>query len=71
MLESRGIRQGTEVFVKDVADIDKPERKAHVFNVYPYPSTLLVVQYDDDGSMEQVESTQVTTLYEMNRRSFY
>lgn len=72
MLESRGIKRGVEVFVKDVIHPNEPERKAHVINTYPHPSSILVVQFDDDGSMIQVDETQVTTMFEKLRgRSYY
>ena len=71
MMSARGIKQGTEVYVKNILNSDKPDRKAHVLNIYPYPSNLLVIQYDDDGSMDQVEATHVTTMFEKNRTAFY
>ncbi len=67
MLDSRGIKRGVEVFVKDVVHPRKPERKAHVINTYPHPSSVLVVQFDDDGSMLQVDEMQVTTMFEKIR----
>ena len=67
MLENRGIRRGIEVFVKDDINPDMPERKARVVNTYPPPSRWLVVQYED-GNMDQVQESQVTTMYEINRR---
>ena len=70
MLESRGIKLGVEVYVKDSLDPYGSERKAHVINTYPSPSSVLVVQYDDDGSMAEVDEFQVTTMFEKNRRAF-
>ena len=67
MLESRGIRRGVEVYVKDSVHPSKDERKAHVINTYPSPSRILVVQFDDDGTMRQVDDTQVTTMFEKMR----
>jgi len=67
MLSDRGIRRGIEVFVKDVVNPDIPMRKARVVNVYPHPSRWLVVQYDD-GDIVQVEESQITTMFEINRR---
>ena len=67
MLNDRGIRRGIEVFVKDVVNPDIPLRKARVVNVYPHPSRWLVVQYDD-GDIVQVEESQITTMFEINRK---
>lgn len=67
MLNDRGIRRGIEVFVKDVVNPDIPMRKARVVNVYPHPSRWLVVQYDD-GDIVQVEESQITTMFEINRK---
>ena len=67
MLNDRGIRRGIEVFVKDVVNPDIPLRKAIVVNVYPHPSRWLVVQYDD-GDVAQVEESQITTMFEINRK---
>jgi len=67
MLKDRGIRRGIEVFVKDLSSSDVSEKKAIVVNTYPPPSNWLVVQYDD-GNMEHVEETRVTTMFEANRR---
>jgi len=66
MLKERGIRKGIEVFVKDAVNQDIPIRKARVVNIYPHPSRWLVVQYED-GNMNQVEESQVTTMFELNR----
>lgn len=66
MLRDRGIRKGIEVFVKDHENPDAPPKKARVVNVYPHPSSWLVVKYED-GDMDQVEERQVTTMFEMNR----
>lgn len=63
MLKNREIRVGIEVFVKDPIDPDSPEKRARVINIYPHPSTWMVVKYDD-GNMEQVEERYVTTMYE-------
>ena len=67
MLKDRGIRRGIEVFVRDPLNPDMPERKARVVNTYPHPSRWMVVQYED-GNMDQVEESQVTTMFEINRR---
>ena len=67
MLEDRGIRRGIEVFVKDAADPDVPAKWARVVRTYPRPSRWMVVQYKD-GNMEQVEESQVTTMFEITRR---
>ena len=67
MLKDRGIRRGVEVFVKDMLNPDTPERKGRVVNIYPHPSTWLVVEFED-GNMEQVEETQITTMFEINRQ---
>ena len=67
MLKDRGIRRGIKVFVKNPSNPDTPEKKAIVVNTYPHPSNWLVVQYDD-GNMEHVEETRVTTMFEANRR---
>ena len=69
MLRDRGIRRGVEVFVKSRVDPDIPEKKARVINTYPHPSRWLVVKYES-GDMEQVEESQVTTMFEKNRRGF-
>jgi len=67
MLKDRGIRRGIEVFVKNALDPDIPERKARVINIYPSPSSWLVVKYED-GNIDQVNERQVTTMFEINRR---
>jgi hypothetical protein len=67
MLKDRGIRRGIEVFVKNPLEPNMPERKARVVNIYPHPSRWLIVQYDD-GNMDQVEESQITTMFEVNRR---
>lgn len=67
MLKDRGIRKGIEVFVRNPLDPNMPERKARVVNIYPHPSRWLVVQYED-GNMDQVEETQVTTMFEIKRK---
>ena len=67
MLESRGIKKGTEVFVKDSLDSKASARRAWVVRTYPHPSQWLVVRYED-GNMEQVQENQVTTMFEENRR---
>ena len=67
MLRDRNIRRGIEVFVKNPINPDMPERKARVVNTYPHPSRWLVVQYED-GNMDQVEESQVTTMFEINRK---
>ena len=67
MLRERGIRKGIEVMVKDPINPDLPEKKARVVNVYPHPSSWLVVRFED-GNMKQVEERYVTTMFELNRR---
>jgi len=70
MLRDRNIRKGIEVFVDSKVNHDLPLRKAIVVNTYPHPSRWLVVKYDN-GDIENVEESQVTTMYEKNRRIFY
>lgn len=70
MLESRGIRRGVEVYVKNAIEPDLPEKKGIVVSTYPAPSRWLVVQYED-GNMEEVEEGQVTTMFEINRRKMF
>ena len=53
--------------VRDSIDPDLPEKKARVVNVYPHPSTWMVVRYED-GNMQQVDEKYVTTMFEINRR---
>lgn len=67
MLRDRGIRKGIKVLVKDTVNPDLPIKKARVVNTYPHPSRWLVVQYDD-GDIVQVEESQVTTMFEINRK---
>ena len=67
MLRDRGIRRGIEVLVKDREDPDLPERKAIVVNVYPHPSSWMVVKYED-GNVVEVEENQVTTMFEVYRK---
>ena len=67
MLKDRGIRRGIEVLVKNPLEPDRPQRKARVVNTYPAPSRWLIVQYED-GNMDQVEESQITTMFELNRR---
>lgn len=67
MLRDRGIRRGIEVLVKDAVDPDLPLKKARVVNTYPHPSSWLVVRFDD-GNVIEVEESQVTTMFEANRR---
>jgi hypothetical protein len=69
MLRDRGIRRGIEVFVHDPVNPDSSDRRARVVNVYPHPSSWMVVRYED-GNMDQVEEKQVTTMYEYNRKKF-
>jgi hypothetical protein len=38
-----------------------------VVNVYPHPSSWLVVKFDD-GNMKQVEEKYITTMFEVYRR---
>ena len=67
MLKDRGIRRGIEVFVKDATEPDMPAKKARVVNTYPHPSRWLVVKYED-GNVVEVEESQVTTMFEANRK---
>ena len=67
MLKDRGIKRGIEVFVKNALDHDIPERKARVINIYPPPSSWLVVKYED-GNIDQVNERQVTTMFEAYKR---
>jgi hypothetical protein len=67
MLKERGIRRGINVVVRDPQNPDDPGKKARVVNTYPHPSRWLVVEYDD-GNMAQVEESQVTTMFELNRK---
>lgn len=53
--------------MKDNLDSALSERKARVVNIYPHPSRWLIVQYED-GNMDQVEESQVTTMFEIKRR---
>ena len=66
MLEERGIRIGVEVFVKDQENPDTPIRKGVVIRTYPRPSRWLVVKLET-GDVQQVEESQVTTMFERNR----
>ena len=65
ILKDRGIKKGIEILVKN--DSGTSERKARVVNIYPHPSRWLVVQYED-GNMDQVEESQVTTMFEIYRK---
>ena len=67
MLEERGIRRGIEVMVKDRLEPDSPSKKARVVRTYPKPSRWLVVRFED-GNMKQVEESEVTTMFEINRK---
>lgn len=67
MLEDRGIRKGIEVFVKSELNPNITSRKARVIRTYPHPSRWLVVKYED-GDFEQVEESQVTTMFEADKR---
>jgi len=66
MLDERGIRKGIEVFIQNPMNPSMPERKAIVLRTYPRPSRWLVVKYET-GDIEQVEESQVTTMFEKNR----
>jgi len=66
-LRDRGIKKGIEVIVKDNLDSTVSERKARVVNIYPPPSRWLIVQYED-GNIDQVEESRVTTMFEIKRR---
>ena len=67
MLKDRGIRRGTEVLVKNSVYPNMPAKKAIVVRAYPRPSRWLVVKYES-GDMEQVEESQVTAIFEENRK---
>jgi hypothetical protein len=67
MLENRGVRRGIEVLVKDRSDPDTPLKKALVVRTYPRPSRWLIVKYES-GDMEHVEESQITTMFEANRK---
>ncbi len=67
MLKDRGIKRGIEVLVKDALDPESSEKKARVVNIYPHPSRWLIVQYED-GNMDQVEESQITTMFEIKRK---
>ena len=67
MLRDRGIKKGIEVLVRDTLDPNVSEKKARVVNIYPHPSRWLIVQYDD-GNMDQVEESQITTMFEIKRK---
>lgn len=68
MLEDRGIRKGVEVLVRPLDDPDGVPRKGTVVRTYPRPSRWFVVRYES-GDMEQVEESQVTTMFEVYRRT--
>ncbi|MEM0492715.1 MAG: hypothetical protein QXS02_01965 [Candidatus Thermoplasmatota archaeon] len=68
MLEERGIRVGVEVLVGDINEPDKPARKGIVVRTYPRPSRWMVVKFDT-GDIEQVEESQVTTMFEYLKKS--
>jgi len=70
MLEERGIRKGIEVLVRDPDAPNRPARKAIVIRTYPRPSRWFVVKFES-GDMEQVEETQVTTMYEEYKKGMY
>jgi len=70
MLEERGIRKGVEVFVRNPDAPGLPARKAVVIRTYPRPSRWFVVRYES-GDYEQVEETQVTTMFEEYNKGFY
>ena len=70
MLRERGIRRGIEVFVKSNEEPELPERKAIVVNTYPHPSRWLVVKFED-GDMKHVEESQITTMFEKNRKGLF
>ena len=46
---------------------DMPAKKAIVVRAYPRPSRWLVVKYES-GDMDQVEESQVTAIFEENRK---
>ncbi len=53
--------------MKNPLEPNIPKRKARVVNTYPAPSRWLIVQYED-GNMDQVEESQITTMIELNRQ---
>ena len=67
MLEDRGIRKGIEVLVHRVDEPGLPPRRATVIRTYPRPSHWFVVRFES-GDMEQVEESQVTTMFEYYRK---
>jgi hypothetical protein len=66
MLQDRGIRKGVEVLVYD-GDERRPPRRATVVRTYPSPSRWFIVRFES-GDMEQVEESQVTTMFEVYRQ---
>lgn len=70
MLRDRGIRRGIEVLVKDKINPDLPRKKGVVLNIYPPPSRWLVVKFDS-GDIQQVEESQITTMFEENRKALF
>ena len=69
MLEEKGIRKGIEVLVQNPTDPRRPVRKGIVLRTYPHPSHWLVVKFDT-GDIEQVEESQITTMFERRRSGF-
>jgi len=67
MLQDRGIRKGVEVLVRDSDEPRRPPRKATVVRTYPSPSRWFVVRFES-GDLEQVEESQVTTMFEVYRQ---
>jgi len=70
LLQARGIKRGIEVFVKDPLNPNEELRKARVVNIYPHPSSWLVVQFED-GEMKEVDESYVTTMFEHNRKAYF
>jgi len=68
MLEERGIRKGIEVMIQDLDDPAMPARKGIILRTYPKPSHWVVVKYET-GDIAQVEEKQITTMFEINRKT--
>jgi hypothetical protein len=69
MLEIRGIRKGSAVFVRNLDDPHLPARKAVVIRTYPNPSRWCIVRFES-GDYAQVEENQVSTMFEEYKRGF-
>ncbi len=69
MLELRGIRKGSEVFIRSIEDPNLPARRAVVIRTYPSPSRWCVVRFES-GDYAQVEENQVSTMFEEYKKGF-